>query len=337
MDECAEDALVDDSATNVPDDASCQGSGLPPDYFVILFQKGQADDPRGSLDSDTVIYIQRLLRREIAAKCSRIDLWLDSPGGSAHSAYKLALTLRGCCNHLRVIIPDYAKSAASLLALAADEIFMADGAELGPLDAQIEHPDREGVRVSAFDLARAMDHLSRTAIELVIQGGAEVLTYTRLTREVTLVAMLKFVADFMAPVLEQLDPVLSHRASKELDVTMDYAQRLLAMRDEGKPGQGQAPSDLPRKLVEDYPSHGFVISRQEACNLGLNALRMEDYEWADSVMALHDEYQKRHRSFISVHGKSHLLTALSPESMQPSGEDDTECGQEQEYGEKTST
>lgn len=64
-----------------------------------------------------------------------LDLWLESPGGDAHAAYKLALLLRAHASRLRVVIPDYAKSAATLLTLAADEIYVAPVAELGPLDA----------------------------------------------------------------------------------------------------------------------------------------------------------------------------------------------------------
>ena len=50
-----------------------------------------------------------------------VDLWLDSPGGSARDAYKIALLLRSIAGHIRVVIPDYAKSAATLLSLVADE------------------------------------------------------------------------------------------------------------------------------------------------------------------------------------------------------------------------
>lgn len=42
----------------------------------------------------------------------------------------------GQAGTLRVIVPDFAKSAGTLLALAADTIVMSDSSELGPIDPQ---------------------------------------------------------------------------------------------------------------------------------------------------------------------------------------------------------
>jgi hypothetical protein len=43
-----------------------------------------------------------------------------------------------------VIVPDYAKSAGTLMALGADEIVMSDTSELGPIDPQITLNDGHG-------------------------------------------------------------------------------------------------------------------------------------------------------------------------------------------------
>jgi len=47
-------------------------------------------------------------------------------------------------------VPRYAKSAATLLALGADRILLGKFAEIGPLDAQFDDPERE-YRLSALD------------------------------------------------------------------------------------------------------------------------------------------------------------------------------------------
>ncbi len=44
--------------------------------------------------------------------------------------------LRHAAAHIRIVILDIAKSAATLLALAGHEIYMATGAELGPMGVQ---------------------------------------------------------------------------------------------------------------------------------------------------------------------------------------------------------
>lgn len=89
-----------------------------------------------------------------------IDLILNSNGGDAYTAYKMLKQLRSKCKSLRVIIPLAAKSAATLLSLGADEIVMGVQSELGPLDAQIEHPIVEGIDLSAMDGVRSIDFLS---------------------------------------------------------------------------------------------------------------------------------------------------------------------------------
>lgn len=87
-----------------------------------------------SMDSAKLVPVRRQIEDQIKEpqESVEIDLWLESPGGDVHVAYKLALMLRAAASKIRIIVPDYAKSAATLLALAGDEIYMAPGAELCP-------------------------------------------------------------------------------------------------------------------------------------------------------------------------------------------------------------
>jgi len=70
---------------------------------------------------------------------ANLDLVVVSPGGDGTAAEKiLGLCRRYCTKQLRVVVPLYAKSAATLLALGADEILMGETSELGPIDAQVD-------------------------------------------------------------------------------------------------------------------------------------------------------------------------------------------------------
>ena len=44
----------------------------------------------------------------------------------------------------RLVVPDTAKSAATLIGLGATEIVMSTTSELGPIDPQVMLPDRDG-------------------------------------------------------------------------------------------------------------------------------------------------------------------------------------------------
>ena len=73
-----------------------------------------------------------------------LDLLLHTTGGSVDAAEKLMGMMR---NHvatatLRIVVPDFAKSAGTLMVLGADSVVMSDMSELGPIDPQTRLFDR---------------------------------------------------------------------------------------------------------------------------------------------------------------------------------------------------
>ena len=209
-----------------------------------------------------------------------VDVWIESGGGDANTAYKLALILRSVASRIRVVVPDYAKSAATLLTLVGDEIYMAPGAELGPLDAQM--PEEGKGTISALNIARAADAVASDAVAIAARGGAELLFTTGLSRAETLNAMLDFSARFSEPLVRQLDPKMVHFAKEWLRVTARYAERLL-VRTIGQ----QRAEVVARRLVEDFPTHGFVISYEDAESLGLPVRPLAEYDLLDIARGWH--------------------------------------------------
>lgn len=263
-------------------------------YYLTLFQRGtELQGYRGSFTRALVGEIQQRLDDTIRTPPAEteIDVWLDSPGGDPHAAYKLMLDLRSRCRTLRVVIPDYAKSAATLFALGMDVIFMAPAAELGPLDIQIPHPDKDGVTLSGLDVVGSLTHLSEVAMEMTLRGGAGLIDLTKLPRIAVVPAMLKFAADFLHPAVAQIDPQLLHRAGSQLDIADRYARILLVTRNgsrcEHQLTEAQAAAVIQR-LIKKYPAHGFVISRDEATQeLRLPIEPAETYaRWSDVTRLL---------------------------------------------------
>jgi len=66
-----------------------------------------------------------------------IDIILHTPGGLALAATQIALALKNHPARTSVIIPHYAMSGGTLIALAVDEIIMDPNAALGPVDPQL--------------------------------------------------------------------------------------------------------------------------------------------------------------------------------------------------------
>lgn len=79
------------------------------------------------------------------SKKKPLDLMLSSYGGDGHTSIRIARKCRGrkSKREFRIIVPDTAASAATLLTLAADSVIMGDVSVLGPIDPQIPMPTRD--------------------------------------------------------------------------------------------------------------------------------------------------------------------------------------------------
>ena len=83
-------------------------------------------------DSEELLRIIRLTPDE-----QPIDLIVHTPGGIALAATQIAFALKAHKGKTTVMVPHYAMSGGTLIALAADEILMDPQAVLGPVDPQI--------------------------------------------------------------------------------------------------------------------------------------------------------------------------------------------------------
>ena len=102
-----------------------------------------------------------------------IDLILHTPGGMVLAAAQIAMALKRHPAKTTVIIPHYAMSGGTLIALAADEIIMDPDAVLGPVDPQIPTP--EGSVVPAVSVLAAVQRKGDSAEDgtLILADMAE--------------------------------------------------------------------------------------------------------------------------------------------------------------------
>jgi ClpP class serine protease len=66
-----------------------------------------------------------------------LDIVLHTPGGLVLAALQIARAVRAHRSKVTVLVPHYAMSGGTLIALAADEIVMCNHAVLGPIDPQL--------------------------------------------------------------------------------------------------------------------------------------------------------------------------------------------------------
>jgi len=83
-------------------------------------------------DSEEILRAIRMTPKDMP-----IDVILHTPGGLILASVQIAYALRDHPAKTTVIVPHYAMSGGTLIALAADEIIMDPHAVLGPVDPQI--------------------------------------------------------------------------------------------------------------------------------------------------------------------------------------------------------
>jgi hypothetical protein len=210
---------------------------------------------RAPISRDDVIGFMEVLHN--IKKGTDLDLMLNTPGGDIDAAEKLISLLHawvGDDHKLRVIIPDYAKSAGTLMALGANKIIMSDSSELGPIDPQVVLNDGKGNQIphSVLHYLQAFNTHSAT---LRTQGQ---------TNDVPAVLMLN-----------KLDPATVNAFQAIRDRTKRIADEQLQkwmFKSKAVP-YTKITSDLMDPT--QYPSHSQRIGWQEAQQLQLEVEYMD--------------------------------------------------------------
>jgi hypothetical protein len=131
---------------------------------VILYAtKWTQRDPNVSPDLISIVEedLQGIMEVIHGLQGPNLDLILHSPGGSLEAAEALVLYLRSKFSNIRVIVPQLAMSAATMIACAAERIVLGKHSFLGPTDPQIIVNTQVGQRMvpaqailEQFDLAK---------------------------------------------------------------------------------------------------------------------------------------------------------------------------------------
>ncbi len=219
--------------------------------------------PAASITARDILPFVDLL--EDVEKGSQLDLLLHTAGGDVDQAERIALLCRkriGAVGGFRVIVPDSAKSAGTLICLAADAVVTGQPSELGPIDPQIVI-ERDA---SGQEISRPAQSFLDGLQDIVQATGAGQLSPAYF------------------PLLDKLDPSLIDFCKKALRRSEQLATRFLAqymLKDQ--PDCQKKAKTIARELnnVERFLSHGAVIDADRAQELGLvvRILEPDDDVW----------------------------------------------------------
>lgn len=215
-----------------------------------------------------------------------LHLLLDSPGGSLDAAYSTALYLSAYTNDLKVYVPDRAKSASTLLAIGARELYLSGFGELGPLDTQLHDPRNPAKFASALDCYQSVDYVRKFAITTIGEVLRSLIDKTE--KEVPLGQLLddaeKFALGAINPMLENVSALDFGGWGRSLRIGEHYTQRLL--ESQATIVDRELIKNIAHNLVYGYTHHPFPIDYHEAKRIELPVKLMDEktYEKAIKVV-----------------------------------------------------
>jgi hypothetical protein len=216
-----------------------------------------------------------------------LNLVLESPGGDGMQVEKFVSLCRSQCKRFRVIIPNEAKSAATLISLGADEIAMGPTSELGPIDAQIPAiVAGMPTYISAQSFIDARDNLlSEHARRLKTKESVEPILQQMMTLDLPFIAECERMMEFGREVGKKL--------------LCDYMFK-------GDSTKTVAADNIVKELssVERFKVHGRRIDGQMARTLGLN-IRLCGHD--DKLWSKAFEYYRRANIALGRHKAQKLF------------------------------
>ncbi|MCF7890748.1 hypothetical protein K9M78_05955 [Candidatus Bipolaricaulota bacterium] len=194
-------------------------------FFGIPFYK--------YIDMDDSEAVLRAIRKTPDDK--PIDLILHTPGGLVLPATQIALALNDHPAETRILIPHYAMSGGTLLALACNEVIMDPHAVLGPVDPQIQR--EEGTATAASSILAADKEKGKDAED-------ETLMLADISEKA--VSQMKNLVNKLTDNPEIVDKLVSGQYTHDYPITPDKAV------DFGIPVKTELPDEV-YNLMDLYP------------------------------------------------------------------------------------
>ena len=246
---------------------------------VITYITSDRPGPvNAKIAGDIIPIISQQLRK--IGKTKNIDLFLYSSGGDTMVPWRVVSIIREHCDKFSVIIPYKAHSAATMIALGADEIIMSDLSELSPIDPST---------ANIFNPVDPKNPQNRIPISV-----EDVMAYFDLAKNKFGIKNDEDLTKIFNKFVEsnpQIHPLALGNINRTHNLVRVLAKRLLESHKE--PMEENEIQEIVDYLTEKLYSHQYIIGRKEAKDdLGIKTITFADRELADIMTQLYDEYKK---------------------------------------------
>ncbi len=239
-------------------------------------------DRPGPVNAHVAMDIIPIISKQLQSigKTTNIDLFLYSTGGDTMVPWRLVSMIREYCNKFSVLVPYKAHSAATMIALGADEIVMSDLSELSPIDpstANVFNPQdpqnpQNKIPISVEDVMAYFD-LAKNKFGIK-------------NDEQLAIIFNKFVESN-----PQIHPLALGNINRMHNLIRILAKRLL--KSHKIPIKEEAIEKIVDYFTEKLYSHQYIIGRKEAKeDLDLKTVHYADNLLSKTMTDLYDEYKK---------------------------------------------
>ncbi len=247
----------------------------------LIVYVANTENPNSALSPADIVPLGDALAS--VGKVDNLDLLLHTTGGSGDVAEKFVEMCRRYCPHnFRVIVPNMAKSAGTLIALGADSIVMGYCSELGPIDPQIVIVvGNKPQLVSAWTFIRARDQLQEKTQKALAAGENPAIYLQQLAG---------------------IDPVFVTHCEQ----LMTFARQLVRKFVFSRISQTESAKEWADKVVdflskvEEHISHGRLILSRELRQNCVPPLNLQELEENDPIWHLIWELYVRCEVFLKT-------------------------------------
>lgn len=239
------------------------------DSRVLSYVTGDRSPTPAQISDDAVRPIYEQLRK--MGHVPRLDIFLYSRGGAIDVPWRIATALRTAADEWNILIPFRANSAATLLALGADEIILGRQGELGPIDPIMS-------RVVPGQGTPVQDQVN---VE-------DIMAYVKFTRERAGLSDQQALVMGLSKLTDRVDAVTLGSAYRTHSHIRDVARRMLLSR--SNPANEQDTATIIETLAERVYAHGHAIGLRDAEQIGLPAKGATD-DLDDAMWRLLNVYE----------------------------------------------
>lgn len=212
----------------------------------------------GPIFAWTIVFFEELIHQ--LSDQRDLHVMLVSPGGDGETALRMVRSAQLRCKELVVVIPDQAKSAATLFALGSNRILMGPFSDLGPIDPQFQF-GAAGELVSAKDIIATVDQATKK-----VQDAPE--TYP-----------------LWASMLSNITALMVQQAQAGMGRSSALLRAALAANTKRTEQEvDNLVTSLQGKLIEEAQTHAAVFGADDALAAGLPVVKLNPAEtiWKDT-------------------------------------------------------